>query len=163
MKICDNCGAYNGDDRFFCVDCDEKLGDPLSSAEEQRLDEHIGHSVEAMYNRQDPLYVSKLDKILGAGALVGALGCLTLLIIGPPTPDHALLLWLGMVAFLVAVLEALFPKVVWALEKIRLSFIINGAEDAEPSGYSVKGRKISVIFLTAIGASLFVITLTTFR
>ncbi len=54
MKICENCGAYNSDERFFCVDCSEKLGDSLSAAEEQRLDDRIDDSLEAMYNRQDP-------------------------------------------------------------------------------------------------------------
>ena len=25
MKVCNKCGAYNSDDRMFCVDCNEKL------------------------------------------------------------------------------------------------------------------------------------------
>ncbi len=73
------------------------------------------------------------------------------------------MLWLGIFVFLSAGLVALFPKALWALEKIRLSFIINGAEDAEPSGYSAKGRKISVIFLIVLGASTLVAALATLK
>ena len=27
MKVCDKCGAYNSNNRMFCVDCNEKLND----------------------------------------------------------------------------------------------------------------------------------------
>lgn len=62
MKICCKCGAHNSDERFFCIDCNEKLGSSLSKAEEAKINEDINESLENMYNKRDPLHVSKFDK-----------------------------------------------------------------------------------------------------
>jgi hypothetical protein len=37
--------------------------------------------------------------------------------------------------FLLSSLKALVPKVLWAIEKFRLSFTINDADNAEPSNF----------------------------
>ena len=65
MKICTKCGAYNSDDRKFCVDCSEKLGNVLSASEERQMRDNLNKRMDEMYNRNEPLYVSKFDKAIG--------------------------------------------------------------------------------------------------
>jgi len=163
MKVCNNCGAYNGDERFFCVDCDEKLGDPLSSAEEQRLDDRIGDSVEAMYNRRDPLYVSRLDKVLGVISLAGVAVSLVALLMGAITGRRLSFLWIGVLFFLIAGVDALFPQIGWFFEKIRLSFHIQGADDAEPSDFYRICRRVGMFLGTAVGIAVLTVGLLDFR
>ncbi len=41
MKICTKCGAYNSDERVFCVDCSEKLGDKISASDEKQAHDRV--------------------------------------------------------------------------------------------------------------------------
>ncbi len=163
MKICAKCGAYNADERFFCVDCNEKLGDKLSAVEEQRMRDNVNDTIEEMYNRKDPLFVSKLDKALGIGSGIGALCSLMLIVIGKITHRSADSLWVGILFFLLAVIEALVPKVSWAIEKMRLSFLINDADNAVPSDFYIIGRKATIIISVVVGAAILTFNLVNFR
>ncbi|MBE6904447.1 MAG: hypothetical protein E7480_07555 [Ruminococcaceae bacterium] len=163
MKLCDNCGAHNSDERIFCVDCNEMLGDKLSSFEEQKMRAKVSGKIEEMYNKKDPLYVSKLDKAMGAAALIGALCTLVFIIIGIITQRSFELLWVGMIFFLLASIEALIPKVMWAIEKLRLSFFISDADNAEPSGFYIFSRKATVVISVAVGIVILTVNLLGFR
>ena len=163
MKICTKCGAYNSDERFFCVDCNEKLGDKLSAVDEQQMRDNVNETIEEMYNRKDPLFVSKLDKVLGTASLIGALCCLVLVVIGKIAQRSVDLLWVGLLFFLLAGIEALVPKVTWAVEKIRLSFFISDADNAEPSEFYTPCRKAAIIISAAVGAVILALSLASFR
>ncbi len=163
MKICTKCGAYNSDERFFCVDCNEKLGGKLSAADERRMRDKVDEKLEEMYNRNDPLFVSRLDKALGIASLIGALCSLILLVIDKLTPRGFDLLWFGTLFFLLAAVEALVPKVTWAIEKLRLSFLISDADNAEPSGFYITCRKIAIVISAAVGAVILAVNLLNFR
>lgn len=143
MKICEKCGARYSDDKTFCVDCNEKLGDKLSAAEEQKIQTNLNHKIEEMYNKRDPLYVSKFDKIIGLVSLVGTAITLLLILIRVFTQQNIALLVCAIIFFLISSLEALLPQVMWELEKMRFSLFVNG--DTEPSDFYLKFRKITVI------------------
>ncbi len=163
MKICTKCGAYNADERFFCVDCNEKLGDKLSAVDEQQMRDNVNETIEEMVNRNDPLFVSKLDKALGTASLIGALCSLILIVIGKLTQRGFDLLWVGLLFFLLAGIEAFVPKVTWAVEKIRLSFFISDADNAEPSDFYIACRKTAIILSAAVGAVILALNLASFR
>ncbi len=162
MKVCAKCGAYNSDERFFCVDCNEKLGDKLSAADEQQKRDDLNGKIEEMVNKKDPLFVSKSDKILGFVSLVGALCSLVLIVIGWIAHRSVDLLWLGILFFLLAGIEALVPKVTWAIEKLRLSFFISDADSAEPSAFYTTCRKAAILISAVVGAVILVLNLASF-
>ena len=163
MKICSKCGAYNSDERNFCVDCGEKLGDKLSAVDEQQMCDNMDEKIEAMFNNNDPLYVSKSDKIFGLISLVGALCSLILIIIGKVTERSFDFLWFGIFFFLLAIIESFVPKLTWAFEKIRLSFTISDVDNAEPSEFYRVCRKVAIIISVAVGIAVLTINLLDFR
>ena len=73
MKICDNCGAHNSDKKIFCVDCGEKLDDPISQREQADIENSIDRNIERLYNNTDPLAVTLFDKIIGTVCISGVL------------------------------------------------------------------------------------------
>lgn len=163
MKICTECGAYNSDERIFCIDCNEKLGDKLSTEKEQQLRENVNEKIEEMYNRKDPHYVSKFDKAMGAVSLIGTLCSLILLVVGTVTERSFDFLWIGIILFLLASIDAFIPRVTWTLEKIRLSFIISDADNAEPSRFYIFCRRAGIVILTAAGIAVLVLNILDFN
>lgn len=151
MKICKKCGAHYPDDKIFCLDCNERLGDKLSASEEQKVRANLNKQMEQMYNKTDPLYVSKFDKTIGALAIVGAVVALVFLIIRHFTEQIIGFLPFAILFFILSALDALIPRLTWGLEKIRLSFFINGADDAEPGTLYLMGRKISFVSMLILG------------
>ena len=163
MKICTKCGAYNSDERIFCVDCSEKLGDKLSAIDEKQTRDSVNEKIEEMYNKKDPLYVSKVDKVMGLVSLIGVLCSVILIVIGKITERSFDFLWVGIIFFLLASVEAFIPKVTWAIEKIRLSFFIRDADNAEPSGFYIVCRKVSIVISVLVGIVIIVVTFLDFR
>ena len=80
VKICNKCGAYNSDDKMFCIDCNEKLGDKISAEQENKIHNATDIAIEKLHNSKDPLYISKFDKFLGFSSLAGILAHIILLI-----------------------------------------------------------------------------------
>ena len=152
MKICDKCGAFNSDDRMFCVDCNETLGEKISNAQEQKVRASISEQISELYNKKDPLYVSRFDKIMGIVALVGMTASLVLMIISIFTQIDIKIPLCALIFFLISVVEALIPKIMWELEKLRLSFTITGTDGLEPSDFYLKGRKIGIMSGIVLGA-----------
>ena len=52
----------------------------------------LNHQIEKMYNKRDPRYVSKFDKLMGIISLVGALAAFVLALIGFFTGGNTALL-----------------------------------------------------------------------
>ncbi len=163
MKICTKCGAYNSDDRKFCVDCSEKLGNVLSASEERQMRDNLNKRMDEMYNRNEPLYVSKFDKAIGAVSIAGILCCAALLIIGKITQRSFELLWAGIIIFLLACVEAFMPKVTWAVRKLRLRFSVSNARIAEPSRFYMYCRKAAVVFMAVMGIVILATNLRDFK
>ena len=157
MKICDKCGAYNANDRMFCIDCNEKLGRKLSAEEEQKLQTDTSEKLEELYNKRDPLYVSKFDKIVGwfsvGGAVVSLLVAVVNLIV---QCDNRFLLY-SLILFLISAVESLVPQVAWELEKLRIHRIAFGADDLEPSPFYFRNRKIAIVVATVLGIAMFLL------
>lgn len=151
MKICEKCGAYNSDDKIFCVDCNEKLGEKLSDSQERKIREEVSSQINEMYNKKDPLYVSGFDKIIGSVSVVGLVATLVLMLLSGFTHQDIKILLCAGIFLLVAVIEALVPWVSWTLEKVRLSFTVSGADDLEPSDFYLKGRKIGIVCAAVFG------------
>ena len=127
MKICPNCHAVQQDHRTACVDCGERLGAPVSAKEEKRLRGDMDAQMEKLYNQKDPLYTTKLDKTAGFGILLTMLAVLVLTFFLSDENRWYLVL-VGLVFTLIGTAEAFFPKIGWELEKLRLSFSVNGTD-----------------------------------
>ena len=159
MKVCSKCGAKQQDHRGFCLDCGERLGDPISTEEEKRVRAEMDKALEKLYNRRDPLYVSKWDKLGGLIALLLAIGALTvMLVVGKPLFDIRFF-WLIVIFTINCLLDTFCPKFFWELEKLRLSFRVNGADDLTPSGFYFAGRKIAIWGTVVLNGVLLVLFL----
>ncbi len=162
MKICDNCGAVNSDERFFCVDCNEKLDDAVSEKERDRIEEGIDSKIENLYNKKDPLYVSRFDKAMGVILILGVLATFVLFVIDIFTGFTSQGLWMALILFVLGIAEAFFPQISWAFEKMRLSFYVNGSDDAEPSDFYRYSRKASLVIFAAVGFALLALNIALF-
>lgn len=159
MKICRKCGARQRDSRLYCVDCGTRLERRLTAEEEAQEQENLDQTMEKLYNRRDPLFVSLLDRICGWIDLAGFVVLLVLLVLagagvfpaGKPSSDAVAVVFIGAFFFLIGALEAFFPRVTWAIEQFRMSFWINGAEDAEPSDFYFAARRVTVLLSVAAG------------
>ena len=163
MKICSHCGAINSDNKFFCVDCNEKLDEAISESEQNRVEKQIDSNIENLYNDNDPLFVSRTDKIFGIVSCVCAVLSLAVLVIGLATKRDLSLLLLGFLFSALAAVEAFFPQINWCIEKLRLSFIISNPEDAEPGTFYRACRKFSIMLCTAVGIVLLIISVLSFK
>ena len=163
MKLCSKCGAYNSDERGFCIDCGEKLHEKLSELHEQQIVANANEKIEELFNKKDPLYVSKFDKALGLISLAGVLCSLIVIVIGKITERNFNLLWFGILFLLLASVEAFVPKLSWAIEKMRLSFRISDAENAEPSDFYLICRRVAIVISAAVGVVILALNLLDFR
>ena len=150
MKICEKCGAYNSDDRMFCVDCNEKLNDILIDSKK------IQSKIDELYNQKDPLNVSVFDKILGSAAIVGAVATIIVFISNAITQTSCEYLGWALITFALSSFEAFCPKINWELEKLALSFRVNGSSDLEPSDFYFIRRKVTIILFSLLGMFLLV-------
>ena len=152
MKLCKQCGAHKSDERTVCVDCGERLGNPLSSEAEGRLQEELNKKMEKMYHNNDPLHVSIFDKIVGAVSALGLVVTVGLMMYQLFTICDFTYLWAALLCFFGAVIVAVVPQVSWEIEKLRLSFYVKNADDAEPTAFYTAGRKIAEVLCLAMGA-----------
>jgi type I restriction enzyme S subunit len=71
MKVCKECGAVQQDERIFCIDCGEKLDEPISESEEEKITE------EAVDNSSAKLLSENSVLIAMYGATVGEYGIIS--------------------------------------------------------------------------------------
>ena len=153
MKICEKCRCQNTDTRVFCIDCGATLGEKLSDAQEAIYEQQLDESIEKMYNRNDPLYVSVFDIVVGILALIGCAAA----VIFPffkPAPDFVYgehpYIW-AFVCFAIAALDALLPQLAWSLETWRLNLWADGADDLQPSQLYLIGRRVGNALALGLG------------
>ena len=142
MKICNNCGAYNSDERMFCVDCNERLLDEIDAERQKEFKAKSDATIEKLFNKKDPLYVSLYDKIVGivciaVSVILIILGFI-LMLKDRRTTVPFILSFFGFAA----AVDALVPRVGWELEKMRLGLRVNNVDDLTPSSFYLIGRKI---------------------
>lgn len=150
MKICTKCGAYNSDDKFFCVDCSEKLSESISQTEETQIKNKLNDKLEKYGNASEPFYVSIYDKLLGGASIIGMAFCLVVAFMGRFQGNTAAFV-ISVVCFALAAFELLFPEPAWQIEKIFLSVRVSDWENAEPSRSYNFFRRISSVVLLLFG------------
>jgi hypothetical protein len=159
MKVCPKCGTPQSDNRFLCIDCGEKLGKPVSQNEEADMKRKTEKTLDRLYNKSDPLYVSMADKIIGALGFAGMIVVVILLtVFKSHTPDIWKVGAMNILLFLICSINALFPKVLWELEQIRMSALINEADDATPTDLYFIVRKAVTYVNLIIGVALLILT-----
>lgn len=162
MKICNKCGSYQSDDQFFCIDCGEKLGSSISDEEAKKIKNQTELKIDKLYNRTDPLNVSAFYRACGISALIGAASAVVLSIVFRNRMESALSALYSVILFVLCALNALVPKLLWNIDKFRLSFIINGSEDAEPSYFYFITRKITIIGSFVFAVIILIISIVCF-
>ncbi len=153
MKVCDKCGAYNSDDRMFCVDCNEKLNDN----EDKNLQQDVQSKIDELYNKK--LSVTVFDKIIGSVSLVGVVATIIVFISNAITQTSCEYLGWAFITFALSSFEAFCPRIDWELEKLALSFRVSSSSDLEPSDFYFIRRKLAMIILLLLGIFMFVINL----
>ena len=155
MKICEKCGAYNSDNRMFCVDCNEKLNDN----DNENLQQDVKSKIDELYNKKDPLHVSTVDKVFGYISILGVVATKAVFFFNCFKEKSCEYLGWALIAFAVTIFEAFCARTSWEFEKMRLSFRVNGSSDLEPSDFYIIRRKIAIIIATLLGILMLVINL----
>lgn len=141
MKLCEKCGACNSDDRFFCVDCNEKLGEKASAAFEKQLENNIDNAIDRLYDKNDPLSVNLLDRITGFWSVAG----LAAAVFAGFKAGFLYFVWVA-VWFALGLADSFFPSLAFELYKLRLGFSVANADDVTPSDlYRVMRRVGNVL------------------
>ena len=158
MKICEHCGAQQDDRRTTCIDCGETLGPSLDPQEAERLRTETAAAVDRLERQSDPLRVTLSDRI---AAVYGGLAVVAALVLSGLWAERGMT-GLFLASALFSALGAcflLFPRIFWGLERIRLSFLIDGAETAEPSAWYRMMRRIGAYSLLAAGTACLILPL----
>lgn len=151
MKICEKCGAHNSDNRVFCIDCGETLGDKISDLHERQIRKGIDEKIEKMYNKGDPLVINLFEKIFGGIAAIGTLVAVVFIIINLIKGRSIEYLFGSIFVFALAMFEAFLPKISWALERRQVSIYANGADGLQPNDYYFITKRIAITLLTVAG------------
>ena len=159
MKVCKECGAVQQDERIFCIDCGEKLDDPISKTEESKIAKEISNSIDVQYDKSDPFAVDLPMKIVAALNIIAAIFSLVMFIISD-RPEKSVVL-ISFIWYAFSFTDALFPEIIWTLTKFRDFFRYDNFDDLEPSFIYCKIRRIGVwvglIFGIAITAAYLIL------
>ncbi|GEM_PF-2091414 len=146
--ICDSCGYKNSSSVKKCVNCGTELASGLSR-------EEISSMIDRLSDRSDALTASRLENILKwvffSLAAVNLVMCFIL-------PSQTLIVLFAALSAFIAGVCAGYPKVIWGLEKLRLSIYAH-VDDATPTDFWSIGRKITYWGFFAVSIALLVITL----
>lgn len=156
MKLCENCGAVQSDERYYCVDCKGKLSKSLSEKETDKIASHLDKVGNNYLDKLSSLRATKADRIIGFLSLAGASAVFVQMLIYKENIENTPESLIAFILFITCSLESLFPKLLWNLEKFRLSFLINSADSAEPSDFYLTMRKIFIYigFIIAVIAAV---------
>lgn len=149
MKLCEKCGACNSDDRFFCVDCNEKLGEKATPALEKQLEHNIDNAIDRLYDEKDPLNVNLLDRITGFWSLAGLAAAV---FVGFKS-GFMYFVYLAVI-FVPSLTDSFLPTLAWELHKLRLGFSVANADNATPSDLYRIMRRVANVILCIMGTVL---------
>jgi len=146
--LCDSCGYRNIDNAKKCMGCGAALKPKMSGGE-------LSAMLNEMSDRSDPLTASRFDKIMGLVFFSLSLINLIVSIFFSSQPK------IGVIPIVFAIfggVNARYPKVIWAMNKMRLRFYTN-ADDLTPNDLWAISRRISYYFILIIIIGLTVISL----
>ena len=146
--ICDSCGYKNDDKVKSCIGCGTVLKSKMS-------DEELSCMLNQMSDRSDTLTASYLDKMIGLVFFSLSLTILLVCLIFSAQPS------IGVIAAILAIvggIVARYPKVIWEINKLRISVYAN-ADDITPTDFWSLSRKISYWILFVFTITLTVISL----
>ncbi len=155
MKICKKCGAMYRDKKIFCVDCGERLPDPVPQEQEAELRLKLRKNIDRLHRESDPLKVDLKMKIAAALDILCATISLILMILNTNRTLYSIY---AILFYIPSFVEAVFPEVGWNLTKLKDIFTYDNPESLQPSHTYGTMRKISVwaglalgIFFTLLG------------
>ena len=157
MKVCKECGAVQQDERIFCIDCGEKLDEPISESEEEKITEEISQTISEQYEKNDPLGVDISMKIAACLNVAAAIFSLIVFLISNNQIQS--LIWFSFICYAFSFTDALFPEFIWILTKFRDFFRYDNFDDLQPSFLYCKIRRIGVWVSIAFGLSITILCL----
>lgn len=150
MKICDRCGAQQPTSNVVCSSCGRKLGNIILPGEVEEAKPKINKTGRKALS----VRASVSDKIIGVISLAGIVAAIVLMVIYRHNLDNAGGAFGAIPLFAFSSLNALAPQSLWKLEKIRLSFKVNNADEVSPSRHYLFMRKIFIYGFFIIAAML---------
>lgn len=157
MKKCGKCGTIHDDNHFFCIDCNNSLGAPLSDDEEAKVNKNIKETITKLSNKADYFYVSKADKLIVCLLCVFSALHALLMLLRVGFYRESYLHAIGLVLIVLALITSLdlrFPGLTWEFYKLRFALSIENPDDIEPSGFMLWSRR----FFSKLVLAILVIT-----
>ena len=153
MKICKKCSAYNSDERYYCVDCGERLGNKITSEDEEAIKVTLDEKLFKIDEDSDGLSITLFYKIAGIGSIVVAVSLVVIYLVFyvPVKVDMDMNILFGVVSSISAIATAFLSKLNWGLTKLKLSMTINNADEATPSWYYGFSRKVGTFIFSIVG------------
>lgn len=151
MKLCEKCGTPQKDENFRCVECGAILPSPLSDKEEEIIEEQISDYIDKAADRSDDFTVGTREKIIVAADILGIVLSVIVMIFFSHEPDGDYICLMCALMFAMGAVDTAFPKLSWALEKLRLSRYVD-TYALSPSDRYVISRRIMQIAIPVIGA-----------
>ena len=155
MKKCIKCGAIQKNERFTCIDCGERLGEPLSEEEEAKADRDITKKINRLSNRADylTLNITKLDIVIAVMLIVLSIMLLLIKIIFSEhiTEDIHVIGNILIVVMILETVDLLLPDISWGLYKLRFIFTVANSDDMEPSELFCIFRRVRIYGICIIG------------
>lgn len=151
MKLCEKCGTPQKDENFRCVECGAILPKPLSDKEEEIIEDQISDYIDDAADRSDDFHVGTREKLLIAADILGFIMSFVVMIFFSDKSEGDYICLMTALLFALVAVNTAFPKLSWALEKIRLSRYVD-TYDLSPSDWYVTSQKIMKIAIPVIAA-----------
>lgn len=148
FMICDSCGYKNDDNAKNCKGCGTALKPGMS-------DEELSCMLNRLSDRSDALTASPLDKMIRLAFFSLSLINLLVCFIFSAQP------LINIIAIIITIFGGVvagYPKVIWEINKLRLSVYAN-ADEITPTDFWSLSRKISYWILFFFTIALTVISL----
>lgn len=155
MKICRKCGAAQSDERRMCIDCGETLGPPVDKKTAEEYNKKLGNKVSKLTSSGDFLALKPLDVACGIAMILCGVASGVIFLFPRFASDGRTLFAMIFVLGIVLGLNALLPKLVWLLEKLRLSATVDNTDDLIPSGWYIISRKLAIYLGAVLVVSMF--------
>ena len=104
-----------------------------------------------LYNKRDPLHRNPFDIVMGCIMAAELVAVIVMSVLYGELYRDVEYLFCGWLFPLIGVIEAFFPKIGWELEKLRMSFSANGADDLTPSDFYLIMRKVGHMVWALLG------------
>jgi len=161
MKKCKKCGAIQDNTHNKCIECGQPLNAQLTKEEEVNVKAGMSEEMLKLYNKKDYFYISRLDRITALLLMADAILYVMLLITRKEFLMEKGFIPITTVLIIIILMQAiglLFPKVSWAVYKMRLMFQIDDPQNLSPST-TVVFMKRFMVYAVLVGTYIFIIYL----